>query len=178
MAGINSVPDEVKWRIAAEFAANLPVLYDREFRAVLGDTYDSVEQKAWLGTSTIVADMVKSLSLPHRTAMQLAETLDIVMKVLFGPDFKNEVLDIPGDSAVLIVRRCPILAHATRSGLTGEQAFNKCMALTLGSVPVLNKEFSARFVRTMCTGDRQCEIKIQKVPAPVPSTAKDPDNGA
>jgi hypothetical protein len=110
--------------------------------------------------------------------MQLAETLDIVMKVLFGPDFKNEVLDIPGDSAVLIVRRCPILAHATRSGLTGEQAFNKCMALTLGSVPVLNKEFSARFVRTMCTGDRQCEIKIQKVPAPVPSAAKDPDNGA
>jgi hypothetical protein len=47
MAGINSVPDEVKWRIAAEFAANLPILYDREFRTVLGDTYDSVEQKAW-----------------------------------------------------------------------------------------------------------------------------------
>jgi hypothetical protein len=35
------------------------------------------------------------------------------------------------------------------------------MALTLTSVPHLNKNYSARFVRTMCAGgDRQCEIKI------------------
>ncbi len=178
MAGINSVPDDVKWRIAAEFAANLPALYDRVFRAVIRDSYNTMEQKVWLETSTMVADMVKSLSLPHQTAKQLAETMDIVMNVLFGPEFKNEVLDITGDNVVIIVRRCPILFHASHSGLTGEETFNKCMALTLGSVPVLNKEFSARFVRTMCSGDRQCEIKIQKVPAPVSSTGKDTDLGA
>jgi hypothetical protein len=178
MAGINSVPDEVKWRIAAEFSATLPALYDRVFRAAIGDTYSTMEQKVWLETSVIVADMVKTLSLPHQTAKQLAEAVDTAMKILFGPEFKNEVLDIPGDSAVIIVRRCPILAHASRSGLTGEQAFNKCMAFTLASVPMLNKEFSARFVRTMCTGDRQCEIKIQKVLAPESSMAKDPDNRA
>ncbi|MGA8777755.1 hypothetical protein [Methanoregula sp.] len=36
--------------------------------------------------------------------------------------------------------------------------------LTLSAVPLLNKDYSARFVRTMCTGDRQCEIKIEKKP--------------
>jgi hypothetical protein len=37
------------------------------------------------------------------------------------------------------------------------------MALILTTVPLLNKNYSARFVRTMCTGDRQCEIKIFEV---------------
>ena len=43
------------------------------------------------------------------------------------------------------------------------------MALTLTTVPILNKGYSARFVRTMCTGDRQCEIKIEEI--------KQPDDG-
>jgi hypothetical protein len=40
------------------------------------------------------------------------------------------------------------------------------MALTLTTVPLLNKGYSARFVRTMCMGDRQCEIKIEEVKKP------------
>ena len=40
------------------------------------------------------------------------------------------------------------------------------MALTLTAVPLLNKNYTARFVRTMCTGDRQCEIRIEKKPEP------------
>jgi hypothetical protein len=35
------------------------------------------------------------------------------------------------------------------------------MALTLTTVPSLNKKYTARFVRTMCVGDRQCELKIE-----------------
>ncbi|MDD4137393.1 MAG: hypothetical protein PHT99_05800, partial [Methanoregula sp.] len=42
----------------------------------------------------------------------------------------------------------------------GSPVFRRCMAFTLTSVPLLNKKYSARFVRTMCTADRQCEIKI------------------
>jgi hypothetical protein len=40
------------------------------------------------------------------------------------------------------------------------------MALTLTAVPLLNNKYTARFVRTMCTGDRQCEVKIEKKPEP------------
>jgi hypothetical protein len=40
------------------------------------------------------------------------------------------------------------------------------MVLTLTTVPLLNKGYSARFVRTMCTGDRQCEVKIEEVKQP------------
>jgi hypothetical protein len=35
------------------------------------------------------------------------------------------------------------------------------MAFTLTAIPGLNTRYSVRFVRTMCTGDRQCEIKIE-----------------
>jgi hypothetical protein len=44
------------------------------------------------------------------------------------------------------------------------------MALVLSAVPLLNKNYTARFVRTMCTGDRQCEIKIEKKPEPAGKT--------
>jgi hypothetical protein len=46
------------------------------------------------------------------------------------------------------------------------------MALILTAVPQLNNNYSARFVRTMCTGDRQCEIKIYEVKKPVTDEGK------
>jgi hypothetical protein len=42
------------------------------------------------------------------------------------------------------------------------------MVFTLSGIPRLNKDCSARFVRTMCTGDRQCEIKVTKSKTPDP----------
>ena len=51
-------------------------------------------------------------------------------------------------------------------GAEDTSTFRKCMALTLTTVPILNKGYNARFVRTMCTGDRQCEIKIEEIKQP------------
>lgn len=162
MTGPGSIPDDVKWRIASEFSAQLPALYDRTFRAALGDQYDEIEQEVWMEVSRTAFTIAKNLSLPVSTAQELAETMRTVMTILFGPGFKTEALEVSKDGSVVIIKRCPILSQGYGSGTDGNRTFRKCMAFTLSAIPQLNKNFSARFVRTMCTGDRQCEIKISK----------------
>jgi hypothetical protein len=162
MAGLGSIPDDVKWRIAAEFSAQLPARYDRAFRDVVGKRYDEIEQEVWMEVAGAALAIAKNLSLPVGTAQELAETMRTVMIILFGPEFKSETLEISKDGAVIVIRRCPLIAGGYDAGADGDRTFRKCMAFTLTGVPLLNKDYTARFVRTMCSGDRQCEIKVAK----------------
>nr|WP_319375627.1 hypothetical protein [uncultured Methanoregula sp.] len=161
MADISRIPDEVKWKIASENAARLPALYDAAFREIAGGKYDEIEQTIWMELSRTVFDIAHTLSLPVGSAEDLAETTKTIMTILFGPGFHSESLKVAEDRAVIVVKRCPLVNECTALGCDSQHSFRKCMALTLTSVPHLNKNYSARFVRTMCAGsDRQCEIKI------------------
>jgi hypothetical protein len=168
MAGLGSIPDDIKWRIAAQFSATMPARYDRAFRETVGERYDEIEQEVWMDAAKILPDIAKSLSLPVSTAQELAETMRTVMVILFGPEFRSETLELSKAGAVILVRRCPLIAAGYDNGTDGDRTFHKCMAFTLTGIHRLNREFSARFVRTMCTGDRQCEIKVAKSEAPLP----------
>jgi hypothetical protein len=163
MADLKSVPDKVKWRLAAHLAALLPALYDSAFRGVVGEKYDEIEQEIWMELSHVASEIVHELSLPTSNAGELADSLRIVMAVLFGPEYTSETLEISKGGAVVLVKRCPLPASSLDGSGGDTSTFHKCMVLTLTTVPILNKGFSARFVRTMCTGDRQCEIKIEEV---------------
>ena len=166
MPDLNSIPDDMKWRLAAKLAALFPALYERAFRGVVGEKYDEIEQEIWMELSRLVLDIVRDLSLPTSSANELAGSLRTVMTILFGPDYKSETIEVSKDGAVVLIRRCPILESGYNPGDGGAGIFHKCMALTLTTVPLLNKSYSARFVRTMCTGDRQCEIKIEEAKQP------------
>ena len=168
MAGIGSIPDDVKWRIAADFSAQLPALYDSAFRDTVGKRYDEIEQEIWMEVAKTASGIAKDLCLPVGTAQDLAETMRTVMVILFGPEFKSETLEVSKDGAVIIVKHCPLLSEAYNTGSDGNRTFRKCMALTLTTIPLLNRDFSARFVRTMCADDRQCEVKVAKSEPPVP----------
>jgi hypothetical protein len=111
--------------------------------------------------SRLVCDVVRDLALPVKNASEIATSLHTVMTVLFGPDFKCETLEVSDDGAVILIKRCPFLTHGHTPGAATERFFPRCMALTLTTVPLLNSTCSARYVRTICMGDRQCEIKIE-----------------
>ena len=160
MTEINRIPDSVKWKIASENAGRLPALYDAAFREIVGKRYDEIEQVIWMELSRTVFSVAHTLNLPVESAEDLAETLRTVMIILFGPGFRSESIRVSDDRAVIIIKRCPLIDEGTTLGNGGERTFGKCMALTLTSVPHLKKNYAARFVRTMCSGDRQCEIKI------------------
>jgi hypothetical protein len=170
MAGLSSIPDEKKWRIAAEFSSTLPALYDRAFRSTVGERYDEIEQEVWMEVAGFAFTIAKNLTLPVGTAKELAESMRTVMAILFGPEFKSETLEVSKDGAVILIKHCPLITASYNVGTDGDRTFRKCMAFTLTGIPQLNKDFSARFVRTMCAGDRQCEVKIQKCDQPLIET--------
>jgi hypothetical protein len=162
------IPDAMKWRLAAECAAQLPALYDAAFRPIVGERYNEIEQEIWMALSRTVTDIARNLKLPTGNARDLAGTLRAVMVILFGPGFKNESIDVAEDTAVIVIKRCPLLDQGCPVGADGAGIFHKCMALTLTAVPRLNNNYSARFVRTMCSRDRQCEVKITRNESSVP----------
>jgi len=161
MSDLKSIPDDVKWRLAAKLAALLPALYESALRDVAGDRYDEIEQGIWMEISCVVDDIVRNLSLPVGNAGELADSLRTVMTILFGPDYKSETLEFSNDGAVVLVKRCPLPERCQDAKQGDTSSFQRCMALTLTTIPHLNKKYSARFVRAMCTGDRQCELKIE-----------------
>ncbi|MDO8872441.1 MAG: hypothetical protein Q7V05_06900 [Methanoregula sp.] len=160
MPDLKSIPDDVKWRLAADCAARLPALYDVAFRKVLGEKYDEIEREIWIGLSRRAVTIARDLALPVKNAHDLAESMRTVMIILFGPDYKSETIDVSDEGSVIIIKRCPFLDKGYEMGANGEHTFLRCMALTLMTVSSLKKDYPARYVRSMCSGDRQCEIKV------------------
>jgi len=164
MPGIKEIPDEVRWRFAAQCAATLPTLCDIAFRGALGKKYEPLEQEIWTELSRMVVTIAHDCSLPKQNAREIADTLHTALIVLFGPEQSGETIELSGDNAVIVVRRCPFLFHSCTLATDCGHSFARCMALVLAAVPLLNKEYEGRFVRAICTGDRQCEIRIGRKP--------------
>ena len=137
MPDLKTIPDEVKWRLAADCAARFPAMYDVAFRKVLGDKFDDIEREIWIELSKQAYTIAQGLSLPLTGAHDLAESMHTVMTILFGPEFRSETLDVSEDGSVILVKRCPLLSVAHATGATGEHIFPKCMALTLTTIPAL-----------------------------------------
>ena len=161
---LRTVPDETKWKFSAQCAARLPSLYEQIFRPLVGEAYDEHEQEVWIKLADLAFEIARTLQLPIRNAREIAESLRIVNAILFGPDFKEEVIEVGEDGAVLVTRRCPFLLQGRGLGSSTEGAFHRCMAFTLTAQNRFNPKYASRYVRTMCMGDRQCEFKIGPKP--------------
>jgi len=172
MPDLKDIPDNVRWRYAAACAAKLPALYEIAFREALGPQFATLEQEIWMEIAKMVKDIVHTSSFPVRNAKEIALAVQNATIILFGPEYGGETMEVTNDGAVVIVKRCPFLIHSYTLANDHERAFSRCMALTLTAVPLLNKDYTARYVRTMCTGDRQCEMKIEKKPPAAKSGEK------
>jgi hypothetical protein len=162
MPDLKDIPDGVRWKFSAECAAKLPALYEIAFREELGNKYDALEREIWMEVARMVREVVQTCSLPVKTAPEIARSIQQGTIILFGPESGGEIIELADDAAVLLIKRCPFLVHSHSLAANHEHTFSRCMALTLTSVPLLNANYKARYVRTMCTGDRQCELKIEK----------------
>jgi len=162
MRDLRSIPDDVKWKISAKGAARLPAMYEVVFSPVAGDRYDELEQEIWVEFSKFGFDIARSLKLPITNAEDIAQSMSIVRAILFGPDYKDEVMEVGDNGSVIIVKHCPFVAEAAGMGASPERAFKRCLAFTLSTQKNLNPNYKSRFVRAMCMGDRQCEIKVDR----------------
>jgi hypothetical protein len=156
------VPDQVKWQVASRVASAFPVLYDSVFREAVGERFDEVERPVWIYLGREAAKTIKALGLAAGNAPEIADSLSFVTTIFFGPETKTEKVKINDERAVLMVKRCPFLSRHMESGQDPEHLFDRCMAFSIVATESLNKEYTLRFVRSMCTGDRNCELKIIK----------------
>jgi hypothetical protein len=156
------IPEEVRWQAAARVASIIPLLYQTAFRELAGDRYDELEQQVWIVLAHEATTLAATFNLPVGTAKELASTLSIITTVFFGPETVTEVASFEGDRAVLLVKRCPFLLREAEFRGEPGGVFNRCLAFSIAAVEALNPDYTLRFVRGACHGDRNCEMKITR----------------
>jgi hypothetical protein len=160
MVDLRDIPEGTRWQIAARVLASLPVMYDMALRESVGRKYDELEYQVWLELGKDARDIAKAFQLPVATASDLARALRLITVLLFGPEFRYEVLEISPDRATLVTKTCPFLGSAREYGGTPKNLFPKCLAFSVSVVESLNPKFTARFVRSLCMEDRTCEMSV------------------
>jgi hypothetical protein len=160
MAAKIPIPVEIRWEVAAKIASMLPVAYGIIFRDVVGADYDRLEQQVFVALAHEAKIVARTFSLPVGTARDLVATLAILNTVFFGPEIKSEQVSFENDRAVLLVRKCPMMLREQECHAQPGDVFNRCLAFTIAAIEELNPEYTLRFVRCMCQGDRNCEMKI------------------
>ena len=111
----------------------------------------------------MVFGIVQTISLPTGTANESADSLRVVMSILFGPDHKSETLEISKSGAVVLVKRCPLPAGNTTSSAGDMKTFHKCMALTLTTVPNLIKIILPALSGQCVRGIANVKSKLKKI---------------
>jgi len=160
MVDLREIPEGTRWQIATRILSSFPVMYDMAFREAVGRKYDELEYQVWMELGKDALDIAKAFRLPVATAGEVAHALRLVTRLIFGPEFRYEVLDLSGDRATLITKTCPFLGSAHEYGGTPKNLFPKCLAFSVAVVEILNPRLTARFVRSLCMGDRTCEMSI------------------
>jgi len=160
MVDLRDIPEGTRWQITTRILSSLPVMYDMAFRDAVGGEYDELEYQVWMELGKDALDIAKAFQLPATSAADVAGALRLITRLIFGPDFRYEVLEISEDRATLITKSCPFLAGTHEYGGTPKNLFPKCLAFSVAVVETLNPRFTARFVRSLCMTDRTCEMSI------------------
>ena len=137
-------------------------MYDFVFRERIGEQYDELEQDIWIEIGKQSKEVAGALRLPLNTAPDIAEAHRVIATIFFSADYAVEHIAIAEDRSVLRVTRCPFIFREIEvRGRTGP-LFSRCMTFAITSVEALNPDYTLRFVRSMCMGDRTCELKVVK----------------
>lgn len=157
---IDRIPEEMRWQVCSRLLAKLPLLYDITYRPVVGDRYDALEHEIWIEMASEAKTLADAFRLPRSTAGEVAETLSVLGTVFFGRDFQFEPLGGGEARASLRVRRCPFSAEADLLEIDHAVLPDRCLAFTIPLVEALNPDYTLRYVRAACAGDRGCELKV------------------
>jgi hypothetical protein len=160
---MREISPELRWQLATRSASRLPVLATAVLRTRLGEDYeDHFAEEIWCHVGAEASDIAKGLDLPVRPADQLAGSLLEILRILFGPEYRGEILDLAPERAVLLIGRCPLLKRALEMGESSSAFFHPCLAFCVSATESLHAEYSVRFIRAMCLGDKNCELRVAK----------------
>ncbi len=131
------------------------------FKKVLGEKYDEIEKPIWTEGGKEVKNIAMALGLPSDNAIEINEAFGVVGTILFGPEFKFEIVEETKDRVVGRVIACPMLNRTREMGLDPEIVTLKaCMTFDKSTVENLNPRYVHRLNANMCSGSRYCEISL------------------
>ncbi len=163
MINIEDIPAENRWKIAAKSASAMPLIYDMHFRKVLGEKYDAIERPIWIEGGKEVKNLATALGLHSDNAIEVNKAFGIIGTILYGPEFKFNIVEETKDRVVENMIGCPILNRAREMGLDPEiVALKACMTFDKSAVENLNPEYTHRLNANMCSGSRHCEMVIER----------------
>lgn len=157
---MREISPEMRWQIAAKSASLLPVLYSIVLRQEIGETYDRHVEEIWCHCGGEVGEIARAFELPVTPADRLAASFFEILRILFGTEFRGEIMDLDPERAVILIKTCPFLMRAREMEEEMPVIFHPCMAFSFSAVETLNRDWTTRFVRAMCMGDKNCEIRI------------------
>ncbi len=120
MVDLRDIPEGTRWQITTRILSSLPIMYDIAFREAVGGKYDELEYGVWLELGKDAVDIAKAFHLPITTAAELAGDLRLITRIIFGAEFRYEVLEISEERATLLTKTCPFLGSAYRVRRDGQ----------------------------------------------------------
>ena len=147
----------VRWEIAAKSATTLPIVYDIIFRRALGAKYDAIELPIWIEGGKEVKKIAQALGLPIETAKDISDTYDVILKIIFGPEFRSMMTEEKADRVVSRGTECPLLNRAVEMGMNPALLINACQAYNRSAIENLNHKYTIKTTKRMCNGDPYCE---------------------
>ncbi len=157
---MREVTDAQRWQISSRITSFLTVLYGTGLERAEGERGNERAEEIWLFCGKEMAELIGGSGPAPRSAGELAVHLTDAMRIVFGTEYRSEVIEIEEERAVILMRSCPCLMRAAEMGERPSVVFHVCLPFAISVVESLKKEFSARFVKGMCMGDRNCEILI------------------
>lgn len=162
MADIEDIPAEIRWEIAAKSATAMPWAYVMAFQNVISKKrLFEIERTIWTQGGIEAKKLADQLNLPAGNAKEVNNTWGIVSGVLYGPEFKEDIIEASEDKVVTRITGCPFLNRAREMRIDSKDSFESCQAYARSIVENLNGKYTQRFTTGMCRGDPYCENIIE-----------------
>jgi hypothetical protein len=105
----------------------------------------------------------KAFGFPVHSAKSVAETFSTLSVLFMGPEMdKGGIKEKKGDAAVLTLESCPMVNRARAMGIDEKTVLPSCRTYTDAAVASINPAYRISFAKGICTGDAQCEWKVEK----------------
>ena len=161
MVDLKDIPAEMRWAIAAKSATAMPWAYGTAFQEVVGERFNEIAQQIWIEGGKEVKSLADMLRLPAGNAIEVDNTWGIISSILYGPEFKWDVIEENEDRAVDRIIGCPFLNRAKEMGIDPKDGFGPCQVYGKSTVENLNPKYTQRFESGMCLGAPYCESIVE-----------------
>ncbi|OPY54813.1 MAG: hypothetical protein A4E49_00824 [Methanosaeta sp. PtaU1.Bin112] len=162
MTNVDDIPAETKWKIAAKSATAMPWIYGMAFQGLIDEkVFQEIDLQIWKEGGKEAKRLADELNLPASNAKEVNRTWGIVSTILYGPEFKEEIIEENENRVVTRITGCGFLNRAREMGIEPKNGFKSCQAYSSSIVENLNPNYSQRFLNGMCLGAPYCENIVE-----------------